>query len=133
MAKQGKQITANCSQNHLQKRYRKPYSPSSVQDIHAEHVTEDELVEMVKFAKMELLFRLKKYNLQSTKNNILAIRRFFDLERQEEQYQRAIKYSCEHLELIIKLMNDPKTHPEKKKFVLEEAERFLKLLKAFNK
>ena len=117
----------------MQKRYREPYSPNSVEDIHAEHVTEDELVEMVKYAKKELLFRLKKYNLMSTKNNLLAIRKFFDLEKQEEQYQRAIKYSCQHLELIIQIMNNPETHSEKKKFVLTEAENFLKLLKAFNK
>lgn len=117
----------------MQKRYREPYSPSKVEDIKAEHVTEDELVEMVKYAKKELLYRLKKYNLKSTKDNILAIRKFFDLERQEEQYERAIKYSCEHLELIIKIMEDPNSRAEKKAAVLSEAAKFLRLLKAFNK
>lgn len=117
----------------MQKRYREPFSPSKVEDIHAEHVSEDELVEMVKFAKKELLHRLKKYNLKSTKDNLLAIRKFFDLERQEEQYERAIQYSCEHLELLIKIMNDPNSRQEKKEAVLAEAAKFLKLLKAFNK
>jgi len=69
-----KKITASCSQSRLQKRYRDYNTSTRVEDIYAEHITEDELVAMVKFIKQELLGRYKRYNLESTRKNILKIK-----------------------------------------------------------
>jgi hypothetical protein len=133
MAKGKKQITAKCSPNRLERRWRSYAQPSTLEDIRAEHVTEDELVEIVKFAKSELLARLKKYNLESTKKNILKARSIFDLDKQEEQYRRALKIAIEQLEISIKVYRDSALNSEQKKAMIDSANTICKLLKEFLK
>lgn len=133
MAKHGKEklLTARPRANQLQRRFRDYALPSKVEDIRAEHVSEEELVELVKYAKSELLWRYKKYNQETTKKRLLEIRKYFDLDKQEEQYLKALGYALAHLEIVIQVFTESNPHPDKIKKVIEEAGNFHKHLKKF--
>lgn len=104
-----------------------------MEDIHAEHVSEDELMAMLRFAKSELLFRYKKYNLESTRKNLLQAKVIWDLDKQESQYKEALTFATDHLEVLLKVLNEKEPHPDKIKKVSEEAGKFNKILKQFLK
>lgn len=104
-----------------------------MEDIHAEHVSEDELMAMIRFAKAELLTRYKKYNLESTKKNLLQARSIWDLDRQEIQYKEALRFATEHLDVLLAVACEKNPHPDKIKKVKEEAEKFNNILKQFIK
>ncbi len=122
-----KQVTARASQNQLQRRFRDYAISAKVEDIHAENVTEDELVEMVKFVKKELLQRYKKYNLPSTRYNLLKIREIFDLDREVEQLERATDILIQHLEVVVNAWEKTDLNPDKKQWILGEAKSTITL------
>lgn len=115
----------------MQRRFRDFNIEVRVEDIYDEHVTEDELVEMVKYAKMTLLERYKKYNLESTKKNILKVQTIFDLNRMEEQYDNALRIAIEHLELVLQTARSSTISKERANFIYNEAMTACRLLKAF--
>lgn len=126
-----KQCTARASANRLQRRFREPYTPSRVEDIHAEHVSEDELVEMVKYAKAELLKRYKKWGQKRTENNILAIRDFFDIGKEVSQWDNLADILIQHMEVMLEVLGNEFSHSDRRKKVKEEASLTICLAKKF--
>lgn len=128
-----KQVTAAPSKNKLQRRYRSYGEPCKVEDIHAEHVSEDELMAMIRYAKAELLSRYKQHHLESTKKNLLQARAIWDLDKQEVQYKQVLRFSTEHLEVLIQVLKETNPHPDRIKKVTTEATKFCGILKQFLK